>query len=105
MTMKTFALATAALGLVCSAATPVLAEPVEKMSIEVKLDDINLASPSGQKLLDQRIERAVRIVCRTAEPTTGSHILPQERRECVTKARADARQQVAAITGDRQRGG
>ena len=51
------------------------------MLIKVKLDDISLATASGQKLLDQRIERAVRIVCRLDAPTTGSHILPQERRE------------------------
>lgn len=103
--MKTLALAAATLGLVCSAATPVLAGEPEKMSITVKLDDINLASPSGQKLLDQRIERAVRIVCRLDTPTTGSRILPQERLDCMTTARADARQQVAVVTGDRQRGG
>jgi UrcA family protein len=105
MTMKTFALATAALGLVCSAATPVLAAEAERMSIEVKYDDINLATASGQKLLDKRIERAIRTVCRTDQPTTGSHILSQEKRDCLVKARADARQQVAAITGDGQRGG
>jgi len=103
--MKTFAIAAAALGLVSATATPVLAEPLEKMSIEVNVSDINLASVSGQKLLDQRIERAVRTVCRTDAPTTGSRILSQEKRECVTKARADAREQVALLTGDRQRGG
>lgn len=103
--MKTFALAAAALGLVGSAATPVLAEEGERLSIEVKVDDINLASPSGQKLLDRRIERAVRTVCRLDAPTTGSRILTQEKRDCLVAARADARQQVALIAGDRQRGG
>lgn len=103
--MKTFALAAASLGLVCSAAAPVLATEPERMSIKVKLDDINLASASGQKLLDQRIERAARTVCRDGQPTTGSRILTHEKRDCLIAARADARQQVAALAGDRQRGG
>lgn len=103
--MKYLALATAALGLVCTAASPVLAGNVGKMSVRVNLDDINLASPAGQKLLDRRISYAARTVCRADVPTTGSRILSQEKRECLVKARADARQQVAAITGDRQRGG
>lgn len=103
--MKYLAIATAALGLVCSTATPVLAGNVERMSVKVLLSDINLATPSGQKLLDQRIEYAARTVCRADVPATGSRILTKERRDCLAKARADARQQVAAITSDRQRGG
>jgi UrcA family protein len=104
MTMKTFALAAAALGLVCTTA-PAFATQVEKMSIEVNLADINLATASGQKLLDQRIEKAVRTVCRVTDVTTGSRVLTQEVRDCLAKARADARQQVALLNGDRQRGG
>ena len=102
--MKTLALAAAALGLVCTSA-PAFASPVETMTIKVNLADINLATASGQKLLDRRIERAVRTVCRAQDLTTGSPVLTQEKRACLTKARADARQQLAAITGDRQRGG
>ena len=103
--MKTLAIAAAALGLVCSTATPVLAGNVEQLSVKVRLSDINLASPSGQKLLDRRIEYAARTVCRADVPTTGSRILTQDKRDCLAKARTDARQQVAAITSDRQRGG
>jgi UrcA family protein len=105
MTMKYLALATAALGLVCTTATPVLAGNAEKMSVRVNLSDINLGTASGQKLLDRRIGYAARTVCRADVPTTGSRVLTQEKRDCLVKARADARQQVAAITGDRQRGG
>lgn len=103
--MKTFALAAAALGLACTTAAPAFAGQGEPMSVRVNLSDINLASVSGQKLLDRRIDYAARTVCRADVPTTGSRILTQEKRECLAKARADARQQVAAITGDRQRGG
>lgn len=103
--MKNLALAAAALGLACSAATPALAGTTEQMSVRVNLGDINLASTSGQKLLDRRIDYAARTVCRADVPSTGSRILTQEKRDCLVKARADARQQVAAINGDRQRGG
>jgi UrcA family protein len=104
MTMKTLALAAAALGLVSTTA-PAFATEVEKMTIEVNLADINLGTASGQKLLDQRIEKAVRTVCRVTSPTTGSRVLTQEVRDCLAAARADARQQVALLNGDRQRGG
>ncbi|GAB4473730.1 MAG: hypothetical protein OHK0018_04030 [Erythrobacter tepidarius] len=102
--MKTLALAGAALGLVCTAA-PAFAQPIEQMSLRVPISDINLATAAGQKALDNRIERAARTVCRADSPVTGSRVLTQERRDCLAKARADARQQVAVITGDRQRGG
>lgn len=102
--MKTLAIAAAALGLVCTTA-PAFATAVEKMTVEVKLADINLGTASGQKLLDQRIEKAARNVCRVTSPTTGSRMLTHEVRDCLASARADARQQVALLNGDRQRGG
>lgn len=102
--MKTLALAAAALGLVCTTA-PAFATGTGSMTVEVKLADINLGTASGQKLLDQRIEKAVRTVCRVTSPTTGSRVLTKDVRDCLASARADARQQVALLTGDRQRGG
>jgi UrcA family protein len=104
MTMKTLAIAAAALGLVATTA-PAFAGEVEKMSIRVNFADINLATAAGQKTLDRRIERAVRSVCRVYDLTTGSRVLTQEKRACLVKARADARQQLALVAGDRQRGG
>jgi len=103
--MKTLAIAAAVLGLACTTAAPAYAGEVERMSVSVNLGDINLATASGQKLLDQRIEKAVRTVCRINDPQTGTRLMNQDARACLAKARADARQQVAAITGDRQRGG
>lgn len=102
--MKTFAIAAAALGLACTT-TPALAGDDQRMSLEVELGDIDLASASGQKLLDQRIEKAARTVCRVTDVETGTRLMNRDARTCLAKARADARQQVAAITGDRQRGG
>lgn len=102
--MKTLALAAAALGLVGTTA-PAFAGEVERMSIKVGFGDINLATAEGQETLDKRIEKAVRTVCRVNDVSTGSRQLTQEKRDCLVKARADARQQVALVTGDRQRGG
>lgn len=102
--MKTFAIAAAAFGLACTT-TPAFAGEREKMTLEVELSDINLGTASGQKLLDQRIERAVRTVCRVTDVKTGTRIMNQDARACLAKARANAREQVAALTGDKQRGG
>ena len=102
--MKTFAIAAAAIGLACTT-TPAFAGEREKMTLEVELSDINLGTASGQKLLDQRIERAVRTVCRVTDVKTGTRIINRDARACLAKARADAREQVAALTGDKQRGG
>jgi len=104
MTMKTLALAAAALGLVCTTA-PAYAGEIEKMSVRVNYGDINLATAAGQQTLDNRIEKAVRTVCRTTDLKTGTRIMNQDARACLAKARADARQQLALVTGDRQRGG
>lgn len=102
--MKTLALAAAALGLVATTA-PAFAGEVEKMSVKVEYGDINLATAAGQETLDNRIEKAVRTVCRVNDLSTGSRQLTQEKRDCLVKARADARQKVALLTGDLQRGG
>jgi UrcA family protein len=102
--MKTLTLAAAALGLACTTA-PAFAGEAERLSARIELSDINLATVAGQKKLDNRIERAARTVCRVLDVDSGKRMINQEARDCVVKVRADARQQVAAITGDRQRGG
>jgi UrcA family protein len=104
MTMKALALAAAAIGL-ASTAAPAFAAEAERMTIDVKFTDINLGTVAGQKLLDQRIEKAVRTVCRVTDIKTGTRIMNRDARTCLAAARADARQQVALLTGDRQRGG
>lgn len=103
--MKTFAIAAAALGLACAPAAPAFAGPAEKMTIEVDVSDINLATPSGQQRLDDRVERAVRTVCRINSVQTGTRLMSRDARACLAKARASAKSQVAALIADRQRGG
>ncbi|GIX20895.1 MAG: hypothetical protein KatS3mg120_2571 [Erythrobacter sp.] len=97
--------AVAAAGLAAAAFTPAQAGQMEQMRVTVSADDLNLATPAGQRALDQRVEKAVRQVCRVTSLTTGSRILSQEVKTCLAKARAEARQQVAALVRADQRGG
>ena len=101
--MKTLAIAAAALGLACTA--PALAAEADKMAMEIEFNDLDLATPKGQKTLDKRIERAARTVCRVDEIRTGTRIISQDARACLVKARADARQKVAALIENQNRGG
>lgn len=107
--MKPPVYALAALGLAGAAITPALAGNTDRMTMTVSIADIDLATAKGQRALDQRLEKAVRTVCRATDPTTGSRILSQESRACVAKARASVKQQLAALSAktsaDRQRGG
>lgn len=102
---KTITHALAALGLAGAAISPALAGEVKQTTIRVSTSDIDLGTAKGQKMLDQRVERAVRHVCRTTSLTSGSRILSQDARACLAKARSDAKQQVAALTLEQQRGG
>ncbi len=102
---KTITHALAAASLAGAAISPALAGNMQSMTIHVPTADINLGTAKGQKTLDQRVEKAVRQVCRTTSLTTGSRVLSQEARACVAKARSSARQQVAALTSEQQRGG
>lgn len=102
--MKTLAFAATALGLALTTA-PAFATEREQMSVDISVEDLDLTTPKGQKQLDRRIEQAARTVCRTTRPTTGSRVMSHEARSCLAKARAQAREQVAALIEDQRRGG
>ena len=98
--------ALAALALTGAAISPaVAANTSEPMTQTVATADINLATAEGQRVLDQRIERAARNVCRVGKPLAGTRIANPEDRACLARARADARQQVAVLNQVEQRGG
>lgn len=103
--MKPLAIALATLGLAGAAITPAAAAEAERMTVKVSYGDINLATPEGQRVLDQRLEKAARTVCRVTNVTTGTRIMNHEVRQCLAKARADTRQQVAALTAKQQNRG
>lgn len=102
--MKSLAMTLAVLGLAGTAVSPALASPTEPMTIDVPYGDLNLATPEGQTRLEQRLERAVRKVCGAESHKGGSRIISSDTRACLAKARADVRQQVAAMTQGKQRG-
>lgn len=102
--MKTLAIATASLGLVF-AASPAVAQSNALPTAEVSFAGLNLETPEGQRILDQRIERAARSVCNYYHGNTGTRIRQEEVYNCLSKARASARQQMANIVEDQRRGG
>ena len=65
--------------------------------IEVRYDDLNLASVSGQKTFERRIEKAAREVCEVDVQRTGTRIVPADVKNCHAAARASARQQRAIL--------
>ena len=97
--------ALAALGLAGAAATPAFAQNIEHRTLSVSHAGIDLGTAAGQKILDQRIEKAVRQVCRTTKLDTGTRLMNNDALACLAKARADAKQQVAALMNNEQRGG
>jgi UrcA family protein len=101
---KTVAHTAIALGLASAAISPAMAGEPQLMTINVSTSDINLGTVQGQKLLDQRVEKAVRTVCRVNSVTTGSRLMSHEVRACLAKARTSAKQQVAALMSNKQRG-
>lgn len=107
---KTLVHTLAAAGLAGAAVTPAFAGtagngPLDRMIISVPVSDLDLGTAAGQRTLDKRIEKAVRSVCRKTNFQTGTRIMDQESRNCLAHARADAKQQVAALMTNEQRGG
>jgi UrcA family protein len=76
-----------------------------RRTAQVRVADLDLGTAAGQRTLDTRIESAIRQVCRTTSIKTGTRIMDQSAQGCKTRARAEARSQVAALMNDTQRGG
>ncbi|MGB3712777.1 MAG: UrcA family protein [Erythrobacter sp.] len=86
------------------AGSPALAD-TPPPSRSVSTAGLDLSTPEGQRLLDQRIEIAARAVCQPHRMHTGSRVTSHEARECLKMARASARKQVAAKIKQENRGG
>ncbi|MBU7579932.1 MAG: UrcA family protein [Porphyrobacter sp.] len=102
---KTLALVAATAGLASTAITPALAGEAEPRTAKVSFADLDLGTSAGQRTLDKRIEKAARQVCRMVSVQTGTKIMDRDAQTCLIRARADARQQVAALASTEQRGG
>ena len=103
MKTLTLTLVAASLGFTGIAAPAMAGETIRKTET-VSYKGLDLNTAEGQKMLEQRVEIAARRVCDyNARPT--STRLRQDSRECLAKARANARAQVAAVIEDERRGG
>lgn len=101
---RTLTIAAAAFGL-AAAGSPALADGLaERPTMKVSLAGIDLDTPEGQEMLDRRIDRAARSVCELDRMRIGTRIKSRTARDCYDKARASAKQQVAAIVENRSRG-
>lgn len=88
---KSTPIAVAALAALALTATPSIAKDVE-----VRYADLNLATAEGQKVLEQRIDRAARDACGYEDTTTGSRIPSSQARSCYRKALDSAKTMMAA---------
>jgi len=102
--MKTLAIATTALGLAFTA-SPALADQEERLTVSISTEGLDLSSPEGQRILEERIDRAAREVCQVNRVPTGTRIRRHSNNACVAKARASAKHQIATIIEDQRRGG
>ena len=108
---KTISQSLVAAGLSAALIAPAFAaspfdDTAPRRTAQVRIADLDLGTASGQRALDTRIETAIRRVCRDVSIKTGTRIMNQDAQECKTRARAEARSQVAALmSAESQRGG
>lgn len=93
-----------ALGLAGAPVAPAFAQDRDHRTVSVSAAGIDLGTAAGQKIFDQRIEKALRNVCRTTSHETGTRI-NNDALKCLANARADAKRQLAAPGINGQRGG
>lgn len=103
MKTLTLTLATAAIGL-AGITAPAFAGDTIRKTETVSYKGLDLNTAEGQEMLEQRVEIAARRVCDYNSRPTSTR-LRKDARECLTKARANAREQVAAVIEDERRGG
>lgn len=97
-TLTTFTLGAAAI-------SPAWAGAPQSATVTLTTAGLDLSTAKGQRMLDQRIEKAARTVCRTTTVQTGSRVINQDAQTCLAKARSDARRQLAPMTArNEQRG-
>jgi len=88
----------ASLAITCTA-TPVLASSQEMVSVEVSVEDLDLSTTKGQNLLNTRVSRAAKKICRTYHIGLAARALEME---CVKSVLARTKPQVeVAIANSR----
>lgn len=103
---KTTTLIAAAIAATGTIALPAAATPVsDTVSVAVLHDDLDLTTQSGQDMLQRRLNRAAKQVCRY--PTNRTLMSSQNEARCYRQARRDVAVQFAEVIADRSvaRGG
>jgi UrcA family protein len=102
MTLNSKILGAAAAILLASGATA-QASPAEPVSVAVRYADLDLSSPKGRTMLENRIEAAAREMCgMDSALTTGSRMPSYSMRACYKKATSDIGQSIARAVEKRE---
>jgi UrcA family protein len=92
---KIINIALAAAVLATGLAVPAMAGDTEKVSVEVRYDDLNLTSASGRERLETRVRSAVRRICRVG--VSKNLELIRAAQTCATQAMVDADTKMASL--------
>jgi UrcA family protein len=93
----------AAAAIVLACATTAQASPAEPVSVAVRYADLDLSSPEGRAMLENRIEAAAREMCgMDSALTTGSRMPSYSMRACYKKATSDIGQSIARAVEKRE---
>lgn len=95
----------AAAALSAAIASPAMAAADGAPNGEIEYSDLDLSTDEGVAELDTRIERAARFICEMDVTTTGSRVVPKEKRNCVKTVRVSAKKQLASVIERARRGG
>ena len=95
--MKTLLLSFAAASAALIATVQAAAATDEAAQINVRYDDLNLASTKGQKILERRLIAAARQACGLDGSKTGTRMRKTEEIDCYRQAKAAAMQRHALI--------
>ena len=86
--------------LLAAASSPALAQPPEAVTSIVRIADLDLSSPAGQRALDKRLSKAVVEVCGTASPSdlAGQGKVRDCRKDAHKRLDAERNQRIAAAS-------
>jgi len=78
-----------------AAASPAHAAPSEPSGVSVRYDDLDLSAEQGRKMLDQRVEKAARDVCKADARTRRSAATDRQPDQCYQLATAQLKRHFA----------
>ena len=79
--------------------------PAYAEDLQIKYNDLNLASAEGQKVLASRIDRAAKEACGLSAQTTGTRVVSRSARKCFNEVKKSASAQMAVLVDEQRLGG